>query len=450
MAVATPPGLGGVAIVRLSGPGAEAVLGETVRRSGPGGPWQSHHLYHGRATDAEGEPLDEVLAVLMRGPRSYTGEDVGEIHCHGGLVVPARVVEACVARGARQARPGEFTLRAFLAGRVDLAQAEAVAGLVEAATATQARLALEGLGGALSRRVGALRERCLDWLAAWEAEMDFCDEVPELGEGEVRRRLAEVAAELDEVLALGRAARHQAEGALVVVAGPPNAGKSTLWNALLGEERALVTPYPGTTRDRLEHPVLLQGTFVRLVDTAGLRAGGDPVERLGMERTRESARSAEVLVVVLDGSSRELEGVEDLEAAARAVPGVVVLNKEDLPAGLDPAEVARRFPAAELVRTSLLDPRGGEPVRRALVRALAEPGRARAAGALSVNARQGQALARAREALARLELGLSAGVPPDCLALELRDAVRALGEVTGQDVGEDLLDRVFASFCLGK
>lgn len=449
VAVATPPGEGGVAIVRLSGSEAGRILSAVVQRR-RGREWLSHRLYLGRACAGEGQVLDEVLAVWMQGPRSYTGEDVAEIHCHGGRVLPALVVDACVARGARLAHPGEFTLRAFLAGRLDLAQAESVLALIRAGSAGAARLAAEGLEGALSQRVRALRGELLDWLAAWEAELDFGDEVPGLGPSEVARRLALGREELGAILAEAEEGRVRGEGLLAVLVGAPNAGKSTLWNALLGEERALVTPYPGTTRDRLEHPVVLEGLGLRLVDTAGLRPGGEPVEQLGMGRTLQAVGHAEVLVVVLDASQDWPASLEEVQGAAGRVPVLVVLNKQDLPGRLDPAEAATRFPAGIVVPTCLLEPSGVGPVRRALVELLRQAGAGRTAGALSVNRRQFQALVRCQESLEAVALGVEAGMPCDCLAVDLRQAVVALGEVTGQDVTEEVLDRVFSEFCLGK
>ncbi len=412
--------------------------------------WESHRLYLARAVGAGGRPLDEVMAVLMRGPRSYTREDVVEIHCHGGLVLPGLVVDACVAAGARLAGPGEFTLRAFLSGRLDLAQAESVLALIRAGSAGAARLAAEGLQGALSRRVADLRSLLLDWLCAWEAELDFGDEVPGMSDMECADRLNQAQMTLKAVVEEAEEGRIRSEGLLTVVVGPPNAGKSTLWNALLGEERALVTPFPGTTRDRLEHPLHLEGVCLRLVDTAGLRSAEDPVEILGMGLTRGALRQAELILVVLDSSAAWPEALEEVQAAASVVPCVVVLNKSDLAQRLERPEVAERFPTAAVVSTSLLDPSGIEVVRVALGEAMRLAGRCRTAGALSVNRRQLQALLRSREALERLDRGLESGMPLDCLAVDLRLAVVALGEVTGEDVTEDVLERIFSSFCLGK
>lgn len=435
--------------MRLSGPRSLEVLQAVVQRPGRAPTWSSHRLYLGHVRLA-GAFHDEVLAVRMAAPRSYTGEDVAEIHCHGGRILPALVVRACVERGARLARPGEFTLRAFLAGRLDLAQAEGVLALIQAGSEGAARLAAEGVAGVLSRRVRSLRQGLLDWLASWEAELDFGDEVSGVPEDEAQARLEDAVGEVRGLLEGGQEGRLLSEGILTVLFGPPNAGKSTLWNSLLREDRALVTPFPGTTRDQLEQSVVLGGHHLRLVDTAGLRPHGDPVEVLGMERTRSAASHAELLVVVLDSSSAFPEGLEAVEAAAAVRPSLVLVNKTDLPRVLPAEVVASRFPASPVVETTLLEATGVERARRAVVDAAGVAAGGRMAGALPVNQRQWQALVRCGEHLESLSQGLSAGMPADCLALDLRMAVAALGEVTGEDVTEEVLERIFSTFCLGK
>jgi len=450
VAVATPPGEGGVAIVRLSGPRAEAILAQVVRRARGEGVWESHRLYVGQAFSATDQLLDEVLAVLMKGPRSYTREDVGEIHCHGGLVVPGLVLDSCVSRGARLATPGEFTLRAFLSGRIDLGQAESVLALIQAGSAGAARLAAEGLQGALSKQVASLRKELLEWMAFWEAEFDFGDEVPRMTGGQVAGRLSRARDALQCLLAGALEGRASGEGLLTVLVGPPNAGKSTLWNLLLGEERALVTAHPGTTRDLLERPVHFGGHCLRLVDSAGLRPGGGPIERLGMNRCRQVVGQAEMLVVVLDSSLPWPRGLELLSEASRRVPTVVVLNKRDLPQRLGVRDLEDRLHCDAVVPTCLLRPEEATSVRAALLEAATRAGAGRAAGALSVNHRQWQALVRAREHLESLENGLQEGMPWDCLAVDLRLAVSVLGEITGENVTDEVLEQVFSTFCLGK
>jgi tRNA modification GTPase len=439
-----------VAIVRLSGPRAQEIVEALFRPRGQAPAWESHRLYYGEL-GRPGEPaVDEVLAVVMRAPRSYTRETVAEIHCHGGLLVAGEILEMCLEQGARLASPGEFTLRAFLNGRLDLAQSEAVLALVRARTRAGLRLAAAGLAGRFSRQVAELREALLDWMAELEAAIDFAEEVPDPPAQENRRRVEQHLARVEELLAGAEEGRLVSEGLYTVLAGPPNAGKSTLLNALLGEERALVTPEPGTTRDWLEESLVVEGLVLRLVDTAGLRPHGDVVEQMGMARARAAAGRAEVAVVVLDVSADWPEAAQELAELCRAVPAVVVLNKKDLGVRLGVDEVAARFPGAEVVLVSLLEPEGVARVRQALVRRARQVAGARAGECYTLTRRQREALYRCRESLQAVRDSVTAGLPAEFLSGDLRLAVQALGEITGQDVTEDLLDRIFSSFCLGK
>lgn len=443
--MATPPGDGGVAIVRLSGALCTEILDALVQRSGQhSGSWESHHLYHGRAVLGAGVS-DEVLAVLMRAPRSYTREDVAEVHSHGGRLVPGLLVEACLHLGARLARPGEFTLRAFLNGRLDLSQAESVQEVIRASHRSALRVAADGLAGGLSRRVGRVRGSLLEWLSRLEAEIDFGEDVPAMSAEESAARLLDARQALGHLLGGAEEGRLRSEGILTVLVGAPNAGKSTLLNLLLGEERALVSPYAGTTRDRLEETAVLGGLPFRLVDTAGLHDSAEPVERLGMERTREALQRAEVLVAVVDGSAPW----SMLDLAAEG-PHLVVLNKRDLGSLVQVAEVVAAWPGAIVVECSLLDGTGLEAVRRALIELGRRVAGDRSEGVHLVNRRQLEALLRCRRSLSTLELALSQGLPVECLCVDLREAVTALGEVTGEDVTEEVLDRIFSTFCLGK
>lgn len=381
----------------------------------------------------------------MRAPRSYTREDVAEVHSHGGRLVPGLLVEACLHLGARLARPGEFTLRAFLNGRLDLSQAESVQEVIRASHRSALRVAAEGLAGLLSRRVGRIRANLLEWLSRLEAEIDFGEEVPAMSAGESSARLQEARQALDRLQTGGEEGRLRSEGIHTVLVGAPNAGKSTLLNLLLGEDRALVTPYAGTTRDRLEETAMLAGLPFRLVDTAGLHDSAEPLERLGMDRTREALQRAEVLVAVVDGST--CWPALDLPAEG---PHLVVLNKRDLGALVQVSEVAAACPGAVVVECSLLDGTGLDAVRQALIDLGRRLAGERSDGVHPVNRRQLEALLRCRQSLSTLELALSQGLPAECLCVDLREAVTALGEVTGEDVSEEVLERIFSTFCLGK
>lgn len=396
--------------------------------------WESHRLVLCWLGDP---PIDQALAVLMRAPRSFTGEDVAELHVHGGSVVAEAVVQLCLERGARLARPGEFTMRAFLNGRLDLAQAESVGQLIEARTRQSVRLAAQNLRGDFSARVEEVRLSLLDWLARLEAEIDFGDEVPSFDVAESTRRLAAARAVVEELISGGERGRLVGQGVRTVLVGPPNAGKSTLLNALLRTDRALVTPIAGTTRDTLEEGAVVDGVVLNLVDTAGLRADpADLVESLGIERTRRAAASAELTVLVLDGSV--------------PVPGVdfgpvslVVLNKADL------GELPGHAFEAPVVRVSLLTEEGQEAARTAIA-AVARAAAGQGTEVFALTTRQLEALIRCRGSLDLLGSTIEAGMSAEFLALDLRAAATALGEIRGVDVTEEVLDRIFSTFCLGK
>ena len=439
--------------MRLSGKNCRDVLGKLVTRPRASQEdWQPRRMYFGRARDAQGEVLDEVLAVFMPAPHSYTGEDTAEIHCHGGILLPHLIVDRCVELGARLAAPGEFTLRAFLNGKLDLAQAEAVLGLIQAGSGTAVRLQAQGLGGALSRRIKALRGRLLDLVARSEAEIDFGEEVDGVTPEEQCREAEAVNSGIAELLRDARIGDVLAQGVTAALIGPPNAGKSTLWNLLLGEERALVTPVPGTTRDRLEANCTVDGCFLRLIDTAGLRQSDDYVEQLGMQRTREAVRNASVNAVILDGSrewNAENDEIARLTAGSRPL---LLLNKRDLGLALEVSEAASRFGISgdDVLVVSLLDDSDLPLIKRRL----AERARGALNGcggeAVSVNQRQLQALNHARECLCQYRRGVEMSMPADCLLSDLHRALGCLGEVTGENVSEDILNQVFSKFCLGK
>jgi tRNA modification GTPase len=461
-AIATAPGVAGLAVVRVSGPGALAVADTVFRGATRLAAAAAHTMHHGWAVapggpgDGTGDEaagrIDEVVAAVFRAPHSYTREDVVELSCHGGRQPATRLLEALIAAGARLARPGEFTLRAFLNGRLDLVQAEAVADLIHAETGAAHDLALAQLGGALSRRLDALSERLGDLLAEVEARIDFAEDVGGIeAPPHVVAGIEAAAAELALLLEGAPYARAVREGVRVVLVGRPNVGKSTLFNALLGEERAIVTPTPGTTRDLVSERLEIAGVPVTLVDTAGWRDGGDPVESIGVERARSAAATAAVALWVLDRSAPA--GEED-HAIGRRLSGrrvLVALNKRDRPAMLAPGSAAallgHEAPEVEVAAATGL---GVGALREALaVRLGAAGGRGALAGAVS-NPRHGEALERSRAALARAAEAACAPQPGEIVALELREALAALGEVTGRAAGADLLERIFSRFCVGK
>jgi tRNA modification GTPase len=442
-AIATPAGPGSIAVVRASGPTAEDLARGVFQRRRPG-TWQTHRLYGGRILASDGTPLDDGLAVLMRAPRSYTGEDVLELQCHGSPVLVQRVLHSLLSRGARPARPGEFTQRAFLNGKLDLAQAEAVADLIRARTGDAAGVAADQLFGRLSAHLDGLRSELIRAKGHLEACIDFSEEDLGLNEAGLAADLDRVRTDVGALLRTYARGRLLRNGLHVAITGRPNAGKSSLLNALLGSDRAIVTDQPGTTRDVIEESADFDGIPVVLADTAGLRDSDDEVERIGVERARQVAAAADVVLVVLD-TARPLAGQP---ALLEADGSVAVLNKIDLPMAWRPEEIAdieAHYPA---VRVSATVPLGLDALRHAVTQ--------RAGGVLRdqlptlTSARQHDALAKVEVSLARALGALRTGLPPDLIAVDLQAALDHIGAVTGLVTSEEVLDAVFREFCIGK
>ena len=441
IATAVAPGEGSVAIVRLSGPSAEPIARRLFRAPGQQ-VWESHRVLYGHVVDpASGERLDEALLLLMRAPRSFTREDVVEFHCHGGLIAVERVLEQVLVAGARRALPGEFSQRAFLNGRLDLTRAEAVSELITARSRRAAQLAMAGLDGGLARRMGQLRGRLLDQLAELEARVDFEEDLPPLDAEAVAAELALVRQELRALVAEADQGRLLREGLKVAIIGRPNVGKSSLLNALSGSERAIVTDQPGTTRDLVESELVLRGVPLTLLDTAGIRATEDPVERLGIERSRQALAAADVVLLLFDLAEGWGEGDQVLRRQVPAqVPLLVVGNKADQAAAgpLEPADVA----ISALGRTGLED-----LAERLLERCGASLG---SGLEVALNRRQADLAVEAAVALDRSLEAAGQGLPWDFWTIDLRQAARSLGAITGAEVSEAVLDRVFSRFCIGK
>ena len=437
-AIATPPGEGGIGILRISGPRAEEILSGLFRRAGHAGePWESHRMYYGLVADC-GETLDEGMAVLMRAPRSYTREDVAEIQLHGGSYVLQRAAALCLERGARLAEPGEFTRRAFLNGRIDLSRAEAVMRLIEARGAQEHRAAVREMRGGVTAFVRRAADQLYEIQAGLAACVDYPEEISEEeGAAEMIPRLEKLIALLRDAVQ-ERSSRLLRQGLRVALAGRPNVGKSSLLNALLGEEKAIVTAVPGTTRDLVTGEMTLEGVRVILTDTAGLRETGDEVERIGVERTRKAMEESDAVLLVLDGSAPLQE--EDLELL-RSLPenAAVAVNKQDLPQRLTLPETDRR-----VIPCCAKDPDSLEGIRAWLRRFTAISDR--------MEVTQPRHLDALRRAAGFLESALETvrTLPPDLAATDLQSAQSALGEITGDQVDERLLDRIFSEFCVGK
>ena len=448
-AISTPPGPGAIGILRLSGPQAVFVAEKCFKPLGPKG-LREHApraLVYGDLLDSGGQPIDRVLCTYSLGPSSYTGEDTAEFQCHGSPMVLALGLEALFAAGARQARAGEFTRRAFLNGRLDLAQAEAVGDLLSAQSREGARHAAGQLAGALSKKIGDIYSALVDVMAHFHAVLDYPDEdidpfrTEELGAVLGAQRKA-----LDGLLASCGRGKQLREGVPCAIVGRPNAGKSSLLNALVGYERAIVTDIPGTTRDTVEELCELGGVTLRLIDTAGLRDTEDPVEKLGVERSHAAMEQAGLILVLIDASRpAEEEDFLLLRRAMALAPTILVWTKGDLPPAAVPV-VDMELPLDVTVSAKAGDL---EALSRETARLFPRDSGA-AYGQLLTNARQEEAARRARESVRRAEEALEAGFTPDALLTDVEEALAALGELTGQSVREDVIQRIFARFCVGK
>jgi tRNA modification GTPase len=443
-AIATPPGRGAIAIVRCSGPDARAVAARVFRSRDA---LRDRMLVYGEVLDVDGSVIDRGLAVAMDGPRTVTGEDVVELHVHGSPVVARETLRAVLQAGARAAGPGEFTRRAFLNGKLDLSAAEAVADVIEAESRAAARAAQANLTGGLRAEIDAARDGLAAVLEELAGSIDYPDEVPEPSRARVGATVAEVAERLAALTADWERGRLVREGLSLAIVGPPNAGKSSLLNALLGEDRAIVSEAAGTTRDVIEERFLVEGVPVRVLDTAGLRATDDAIERSGIDRARRALAGAAVALVVVDGARPLDDDARAILAATRGRERVVFFNKRDL--GLL-GYAGRDAPEHDALSGSAFDPQAPAAIRAALTRWIEGGAELDLARPHLASARQADAVARARESLALAEGTLASGVPLDLVAPDLVATVAALGEITGAAATEAILDGVFARFCIGK
>jgi tRNA modification GTPase len=446
-AIATPLGEGGLAVIRISGKDALAVADRCFVPAGRSAPRlsavPSHTIHYGHIV-RDGRVVDEVLVAVLRAPRTFTREDAVEITCHGGVLAAKLVLAAVLAAGARLAEPGEFTKRAFLNGRLDLAQAEAVADLIHARTELALSAANEQLAGKLSQRISRLRDELMQTLAHIEAHIDFPDEdiAPDT-RGQLLARLERGAAFMEELLRTAAEGQILRRGIRAAIIGRPNAGKSSLLNQLLGRDRAIVSPIAGTTRDTIEETANIRGVPVVFIDTAGLREAGDVVEAEGVRRSRESLQRAELILHVLDASEPLTPADEALLAESAGKKRIVVLNKVDLP---------RRMASipAGAVEVSCATGAGIESLKDAIKAAVWSGDIKAEMLEVMINARHQDALRRAREAAVRAGELLRQDQPLELTAMELRIAANAVGEVVGKTTTEDLLDAIFSQFCIGK
>jgi tRNA modification GTPase len=451
-AIATPPGEGSIAVIRMSGGDAERIAARIFfRNRDENSKLQSHRLYHGTVRDPKtARAVDEVLLAIMRQPRSYTGEDVVEIHCHGGAFIARRVLQLVLSEGARQAEPGEFTKRAFLNGRLDLSQAEAVLDLIRARTDRGAALAVDQASGNLSHWVGGLRSELLNLLVQVEAAIDFPDEEIELLK---RPELAqEISALTYKILDISKTyewARLFREGAKVCICGRPNVGKSSLLNALLGEERVIVTPLAGTTRDVIEESISLEGLPVVLWDTAGIRDSTDEIEQIGVRLARDYLEKADARIVVIDGSLPLSAEDTELVVATNGPRALIAINKSDLPESLSEDRLKSLGCPTKYCRVSAKTGEGVSELKQALRNLILDKEIEFSPVAIT-NLRQRSALQRTENALRHAAESLREGFAAEFVAVDLNEAREALEEITGLINNEDILDKIFSNFCIGK
>jgi len=447
-AISTPIGQGGIGIVRLSGPDALRigsrlfVPGKRALRNG----FESNRLYYGHIIDPGTERMvDEVLLSYMEEPHTYTRQAVVEINAHGGLVPLREILVLCLASGARMAHEGEFTLRAFINGRIDLAQAEAVLDIICAKTQASLRVAVDQLGGRLSQRVRGIRSKLVDVLAYLEASIDFPeDEIPPR---QIGPDLEQARMDLSDLLRQTRQGMIYRQGIRTAIVGRRNVGKSSLLNMLLRSDRAIVTPIPGTTRDTLEETLNLRGIPLVLVDTAGLGKPSHIVEQMGMERSRHSIQSADLVLLVVDGSQAPTKADREVAGLAADRATIVVVNKSDLPAASGYAEL---LPEASHVSVSAKTGDGIPNLESLVVETIFSGSVIASNEPIASNPRHRDVFRRAMGDIAEAEEALSQGLPADLVAIDVSEAVNALGEITGETASEDLLDRIFGEFCIGK
>ncbi|MDY7008199.1 MAG: tRNA uridine-5-carboxymethylaminomethyl(34) synthesis GTPase MnmE [Cyanobacteriota bacterium] len=450
IATAIIPQQGSVGIVRMSG--SEAMnIAKTLFHAPGKQVWETHRILYGYIRHPQtGQLIDEVLLLIMKAPRSYTREDIVEFHCHGGIIPIQKVLQLCIEAGARLAQPGEFTLRAFLNGRLDLTQAESVADLVGSQSPAAAQVALAGLQGKLASPIRQLRANCIDILAEIEARIDFEEDLPPLDEGGISKKIDSILVDLSRILASANRGELLRNGLKVAIIGRPNVGKSSLLNAWSRSDRAIVTNLPGTTRDVVESQLVVGGIPVQVLDTAGIRETQDQVEKMGVERSRRAAESADLVLLTIDASAgwTELDEVIYQQVKHRSL--ILIINKVDLVKSEFIKSIFYPETIKNVVSTAAIDNQGMEELEAAIINSV-NLGNLQAENLdFAINQRQEAALIRAKVALEQCLNTIKNNLPLDFWTIDLRGAVYALGEVTGEDVTESVLDKIFSRFCIGK
>ncbi|MBO3460974.1 tRNA uridine-5-carboxymethylaminomethyl(34) synthesis GTPase MnmE [Aetokthonos hydrillicola Thurmond2011] len=447
IATAVVPQQGSVGIVRVSG--SEAMhIAQTLFHAPGKQVWESHRILYGYIRHHQTQELvDEALLLIMKAPRSYTREDVVEFHCHGGIMAVQQVLQLCLENGARLAQPGEFTLRAFLNGRLDLTQAESIADLVGARSPQAAVTALAGLQGKLAHPIKQLRANCLDILAEIEARIDFEEDLPPLDHSAIISEIEKISTEIKKLLATADKGELLRTGLKVAIVGRPNVGKSSLLNAWSRSDRAIVTPLPGTTRDVVESQLVVGGIPVQVLDTAGIRETQDQVEKIGVERSRRAANVADLVLFTIDATAGWTAEDQEIYEQVQHRPLILVINKIDL---ASPDEVHYPEIINQIVKTAAAQNQGIEALEAAILTTV-QAGKVQAADLdLAINQRQAAALTQAKISLEQVQATITQQLPLDFWTIDLRGAIHALGQITGEEVTESVLDRIFSKFCIGK
>ncbi|MEZ2234493.1 tRNA uridine-5-carboxymethylaminomethyl(34) synthesis GTPase MnmE [Microcoleus sp.] len=448
IATAIVPQQGSVGIVRVSGSQALKIA-ETLFRSPGKQIWDSHRIIYGYIHHPQTQELvDEALLLIMKAPRSFTREDVVEFHCHGGIMAVQQVLQLCLENGARLAQPGEFSLRAFLNGRLDLTQAESIADLVGAQSPAAAQSALAGLQGKLAKPIRQLRTICLDVLAEIEARIDFEEDLPPLNEAQIVLEITQVLEQLSTILATADRGELLRSGLKVAIVGRPNVGKSSLLNAWSRSDRAIVTDLPGTTRDVVESQLVVGPIPVQVLDTAGIRETEDKVEKIGVERSRAAAKQADLVLLTIDAQSGWTEADSEIYEQVKHRPLIIILNKIDL------VKTTPKLPFSSenhrIVTTAAALDRGIEDLETAILDAVNSDNLQAENLDLAINQRQAAAITKAKFCIEQCLVTIRDKLPLDFWTIDLRGAIQALGEVTGEEVTESVLDRIFSRFCIGK
>lgn len=448
IATAIVPQQGSVGIVRVSG-SAALKIAETLFRAPGRQIWESHRIIYGHIRRPKTQELvDEALLLIMKAPRSFTREDVVEFHCHGGIMAVQQVLQLCLELGARLAQPGEFSLRAFLNGRLDLTQAESISDLVGAKSPAAAQSALASLQGKLAQPIRKLRATCLDVLAEIEARIDFEEDLPPLDEAKTCLEINHILAELSTILATADRGELLRTGLKVAIVGRPNVGKSSLLNAWSRSDRAIVTDLPGTTRDVVESQLVVGGIPVQVLDTAGIRETEDKVEKIGVERSRAAAKQADLVLLTIDAESGWTEEDSEIYEQVKHRQLIIIINKIDLVKTIP--ELPFSSEIHPIVAAAAALDRGIADLETAILDAVSGGNLQAANSDLAINQRQAAALTRAKISLEQCTDTISNKLPLDFWTIDLRGAIQALGEVTGEEVTESVLDRIFSRFCIGK